>query len=356
VTGSRSPQTTPRSPASAPGSSRTRPRSPRVLAAGLLTAALLLTTGCGAEVEPVAGGPSGTVTVSNCGQDVTYTVPERAVAYDVSGAEKMFALGLADRMRGYVMNKLGDPAIKGSPWREDYASVERLGTERITREIVVDARADWVLAGWNSGFSEERGITPALLEDVGIASYLHTETCWSYGDRGVDVAPLEALYTDLDNLGRIFGVEKRAAELVADLKDRIAALKKTWPAEGDPARVFVYDSGTDQPYTAGRHAAPNDIIKAAGGTNIFGDLDKGWTTVGWEPVIRAKPEVIVIIDYADQPAKDKIAHLKSLPSLRAVPAVKNDRFLVMSYGDAVSGPRNVTGAENLGRYLRSIGR
>lgn len=329
---------------------------PRALAAGLLTTGLLLTAGCGAEVEPAADAKPDTVTVSNCGEDVTYTRPERAVAYDVSGAEKMFALGLAEEMRGYVMNALGDPSIKGSPWREDYAEVERLGTERITREIVVDAEADWVLAGWNSGFSEERGITPALLDKVGVASYLHTETCWDYGDKSVDATPLEALYTDLDNLGKIFGVEKRADELVTELKGRVAALKKTWPAEGDPAKVFVYDSGTDQPFTAGRHAAPNDIITAAGATNVFGDLDKGWTTVGWEPVIEAEPEVIVIIDYADQPAKDKIAYLKSLPSLKSVPAVKDDNFLVMSYGDAVSGPRNVTGAEDLGRYLRSVGR
>ncbi|MFH8609775.1 ABC transporter substrate-binding protein [Streptomyces sp. NPDC018029] len=338
----------------------TRPPFPRALTAGLLATGLLLTAGCGAEVEQkAADGKPDTVTVSNCGKEVTYTRPERAVAYDVSGAEKMFALGLAGRMRGYVMNKLGDPAIKGSPWREKYTEVERLGTERITREIVVDANADWVLAGWNSGFSEERGITPALLDKVGVASYLHTETCWDYGKknaRDTDVSPLQALYTDLDNLGRIFGVEKRADKLVKDLKNRVAAVKKTWPDKGDPAKVFVYDSGTDQPFTAGRHAAPDSIITAAGGTNVFGDLDKGWTTVGWEPVIKAKPDVIVIVDYADQPAKEKIAYLKSLPSLKSVPAVKNNRFHVMSYGDVVSGPRNVTGAEDLGRYLRSVGR
>ncbi|MEV0322855.1 ABC transporter substrate-binding protein [Streptomyces sp. NPDC050658] len=333
-----------------------RPPLPRALAAAVLLATGLLTTGCGAEVEPAAKGADDKVTVSNCGKDVTYTRPERPVAYDVSGAEKMFALGLADKMRGYVMNKLGDPAIKGSPWRADYADVERLGTERITREIVVDAKADFVLAGWNSGFSEERGITPALLDKVGSASYLHTETCWDYGDKSVDVTPLEALYTDLGNLGRIFGVEKRADKLVTELKGRVTALKKTWPQKGDPAKVFVYDSGTDQPFTAGRHAAPDDIIRSAGAENVFDDLDKGWTTVGWEPVIKAKPDVIVIIDYADQPAKEKIAYLKSQPGLKSVPAVKENRFFVMSYGDAVSGPRNVKGAEDLGGYLRSVGR
>ncbi|MGY0055211.1 ABC transporter substrate-binding protein [Streptomyces sp. LZ34] len=339
-----------------------RPALPRAartrtaLATGLLATGLLA-TGCGADVEPAAeSGKPASVTVSNCGKDITYTRPKRAVAYDVSGAEKMFALGLAGRMRGYVMNELGDPSIAGSPWRADYKKVERLGTERITREIVVDAKADWVLAGWNSGFGEDRGITPALLKKTGIAAYVHTETCWDYGSKTTDVPPLQALYTDLENIGRIFGVTDRADTLVTDLKDRTAALKKTWPKKSDPAKVLVYDSGTDQPFTAGRHAAPNDIIAAAGGRNVFDDLDKGWTTVGWEPVAKAKPEVIVIVDYAGQSAKDKIEYLKSLPAMKSVPAVKNGRFHIISYGDAVSGPRNVKGAEDLGRYLRSIGR
>ncbi|SDK45423.1 ABC transporter substrate-binding protein [Nonomuraea jiangxiensis] len=321
-----------------------------------LLAVLVLATGCGATVRPAATGAPATVTISNCGQDVTYPRPKQPVAYDISGVEKMFALGLAGRMRGYVMNALSDPSIAGSPWKDDYTKVERLGTEHITREIVVAAKADWVLAGWNFGFSEERGITPALLRRLGIASYLHTETCWEYGSNRLKVPPLQALYTDLENLGRVFGVEPRASQVVAELKGRIAALRKTWPAGGEPAKVFVYDSGTDQPFTSGANASPNDIISSAGGVNIFAGLDKGWTSVGWEPVVKARPEVILIIDYADQPAKDKIAYLESLPQLKSVPAIKQHRYQVISYGEAVTGPRNVKAAETLGAYLRSIGR
>lgn len=320
-----------------------------VLAAGLLA-------GCGATVQPTAAQPDAPVTITNCGNEVSYPTPQRPVAYDVSGTEKMFALGLADRMRGYVMNQLGDPSIAGSPWRDDYAKVQRLGTARITREIVVDAKADWVLAGWGSGFSEDRGITPKLLDQVGVRSYMHTETCWNYGDKKTDVPPLDAMYTDLANLGRIFKVERRATELVAELKGRVAKVRQSVPANIQPAKVFVYDTGGDQPYTAGKHAAPTDIINAAGGRNVMGDLPKGWTTVGWEPVVQAAPDVIIIIDYAGQTAADKQKFLESLPALRSVPAVQQGRYFVMSYGDAVSGPRNVKGAEDFAAYLRSVGR
>lgn len=267
----------------------------------------------------------------------------------------MFALGLADRMRGYVMNSLGDPSIAGSPWKDDYTTVERLGTSRVTREILVNAKADWIIAGWNSGFSEERGITPDLLEQVGIRSYLHSETCWDYTAGKMNLTPFEALYTDLENLGDIFGVRDRADDLVTELKSRFAKVSAAAP-KGEAPRVFVYDSGTDQPYTAGKHAAPNEIIDVAGGVNVFSDLEDGWGSVGWEAVVDAEPEVIVVVDYADQPAQDKIAYLKSLPQLTNTPAVRDDQFLVISYGDMVSGPRNAQAAEALGDYLRSIGR
>lgn len=120
--------------------------------------------------------------------------------------------------------------------------------------------------------------------------------------------------------------------------------------------MFVYDSGTDQPYTSGKYASPSAIIEAAGGRNVMDTVKKGWTTVDWESVVAAEPEMIIIVDYGDQPLADKRALLESNPALRSVPAVRNDRYFVLDYGAVVSGPRNVTAAEQFGAYLRSIGR
>ena len=244
-----------------------------------MLAACLLAAGCGADIAPGSQGGSVPVTIENCGQEITYPQPRRAVAYDMSSTEKMFALGLADRMRGIVMPSTADPAVARSPWAEDYESVETLSTDVLSREVVVDAEADWVFAGWNSGFSEARGITPALLAQVGIQSYQHTESCFNYGENPVQVPPLESLYTDLTQIGQIFHVENRAQRLVADLRSRVRALQETRPS-GPPARVFLYDSGIDQPFTSGAQAAPNFVVSLAGGTNIFADLEQRWTTVG----------------------------------------------------------------------------
>ncbi|AOS63926.1 ABC transporter substrate-binding protein [Actinoalloteichus hymeniacidonis] len=321
----------------------------------LVAVSVLVATACGAEISSQTADGTTEVTIDNCGRETTYPRPQRPVVYEGGGAEKLFVLGLADQVHGWIATPTNDPAIERSPYREDFERIERLSNDLLNREIVVDAEADWVFAGWNSGFSEERGITPQLLDDLGIASYMHTESCYNFEDGSVNVTPLEGLYIDLADLGEIFGVEERAEEVVTDLRERIAALESDQPT-GEAAEVFVYDSGTDQPFTAAAHAPPNDIIAAAGGRNILADLDERWTSVGWESVIEAQPEVIVIIDYGDLPAEDKIEFLRTHPALESVPAVAEEQFYVLNYGEAISGPRMVDGAEKFAEYLRSIGR
>lgn len=315
------------------------------------SAATILLAGCGAEVvdDPQA---QDSVTVPRCGEEVEYSTPDRVVAYEGGSADKLFALGLGDHVHGYVMPP-ANPPVEESPWAEDYARVEFLGDDLLNRELVVDAEADLVVAGWNSGFSDDRGITPEILDGLGIQSFMHTESCYNYPGHPERVTPFEGLYTDLERLGQIFGVEERAEELVAEYQDRVAAVTEQAP-ESDPIPVFLYDSGADQPFTAGSQVPPNDIISHAGGENIFADLDERWTQVGWEAVVEAAPEVIVILDYGDQSAEEKIDYLTSSPTLSAVPAIVEENFFVLDYNEGISSPRNIDGLEKFAEYLHDF--
>ncbi|MGW4796735.1 ABC transporter substrate-binding protein [Nonomuraea sp. NPDC004297] len=316
----------------------------------LLTGTLLL-TGCGAQV---ADGPAAArkVTVKRCGEDVAYTTPQRAVVYEGGSADKMFALGLTRHVHGYVMPP-ANPPVTESPWAAEYAKVEFLSDDLLNRELVVDAKADLVVAGWRSGFSDQRGITPEILDGLRIQSFMHTESCFNYPGHPERVAPFDALYTDLERLGRIFGVEDRAQALVTGYRQRVEAVRAQAP-EGEPASVFLYDSGTDKPFTAGSQVPPTDIIRLAGGRNVFGDLDARWGEVTWEAVVEARPEVIIILDYGDKPAQEKIRFLKEFPTTSKLPAVLNDRFYVLDYNEGISGPRNIDGLEGFAKYLREL--
>ncbi|MFJ9696475.1 ABC transporter substrate-binding protein [Kitasatospora sp. NPDC101183] len=324
---------------------RTKP----VAATALLALGL---TACGAEIapaeKPAAASAHYPVTVDNCGTKLTFAQkPARTVTNDVGITELMFALGLSDRMAGYVM-----PDDKGQidkvAWKGEYERTTWLSKKVITKEIALDAKADLVFAGWHYGFDEGSGITPAAFKALGVESYVLTESCRSGkgGERGV-MDPLEALYTDLANLGEIFDVRERADKLIAHFKAQIDA---TVRPVNHPS-VFLYDSGQDKPFTAGRFAAADEIIAKAGGVNVMHDLADSWVTTGWESVVQRDPEVIVINNYGSVSAEEKRKFLKSLPALAGVSAIRNDRIFVMDYVDLVESPRNPAAISSLAQYL-----
>ncbi|MFC9803111.1 ABC transporter substrate-binding protein [Streptomyces bacillaris] len=331
-------------------------------AAFLLAAALAL-TGCGADVTTQADGKDGTaetdrhypVTVENCGEKRTFAkAPQRVVTNDVGITEIMFALGLENHMAGYVMpDDKGD--MTSVPWKDGYKKTKWLSKERINKELVLDADADLVFAGWNYGFNEGEGFTPAELKRVGVDSYLLSESCRNGQGkaRGV-MPPLDALYTDLRNLGKIFDVEDRAESLITSFRKQVADAQAKAPKGDDRPRVFLYDDGRDKPLTSGAYAGPHDIITKAGGDHIMKDLKDSWTTVGWETVVDRDPEVIVINNYGDTTADQKRAFLKSYKPLANMSAIKNDRIVVLDYVDLVESPRNPAAISSLAEDLRTF--
>ncbi|WP_395571839.1 ABC transporter substrate-binding protein [Streptomyces sp. BK79] len=346
------------------------PHRARPAALALALALVLAVTGCGADVSSGEGKGEGTgktdgaeasgghypVTVENCGEKKTFErAPRRVVTNDVGITEIMFALGLADHMAGYVMpDDKGD--LTAVPWKDGYRETKWLSKQRINKELVLDARADLVFAGWNYGFDEGSGFTPAALRRVGVDSYLLSESCRNGRGkaRGV-MPPLDALYTDLRNLGKVFDVEERAESLITSFREQVADARAKAPKGGDRPRVFLYDSGQDKPFTSGAYAGPHDIITKAGGDHIMKDLEDSWTTVGWETVVARDPEVIVINDYGDTTAEQKREFLMSYEPLADVSAVKNDRIVVLDYADLVESPRNPAAVSSLAADLRSLG-
>ncbi|MFC8870332.1 ABC transporter substrate-binding protein [Streptomyces sp. NPDC057148] len=331
--------------------------------AALAVVLVLAATGCGADISSPEGktddaarsGGHYPVTVENCGEKRTFDrAPRRVVTNDVGITEIMFALGLVDHMAGYVMpDDKGD--LTAVPWKDGYRKTKWLSKERINKELVLDARADLVFAGWNYGFSEGEGFTPDALRKVGIDSYLLSESCRNGQGkaRGV-MAPLDALYTDLRNLGKVFDVEDRAEKLITSFREQVAEAQAKAPKGADRPRVFLYDSGEDKPFTSGAYAGPHDIITKAGGDHVMKDLEDSWTAVGWETVVARDPEVIVINDYGDTTAEQKRRFLKSYQPLANVSAVRNDRIVVLDYVDLVESPRNPAAIATLAAALRSL--
>jgi iron complex transport system substrate-binding protein len=302
-----------------------------------LPTALLLT------VAQTAAASEFPVTVQSCNREVTFTAPpQRAVSNDVNLTEMMLVLGLRDRMVGYT--GVTEWKTLDEVLRADIEELPELSPAYPTKEVLLGADADFYFAGWNYGMNVGGEVTPETLAPFDIAVYELAESCIKIMPKAK--SSMEDLYTDLRNLGRIFGVSERAEALIAGYEADLNAFTATLDHSTTP-NVFVYDSGEDKPFTAGRYAMPTALIEAAGGHNILDDLDTSWAEIGWEPVIERNPDVIVIVNYGNVTAEEKIAFMKDNPAFKDIPAVRDDRFVVLEYVEATPGPRNIEAVKRL---------
>jgi iron complex transport system substrate-binding protein len=215
--------------------------------------------------------------------------------------------------------------------------------------VLLGADADFFFAGWNYGMKVGGEVTPETLAPVGIKVYELTESCVHIMSKAKPT--MEDMYVDLLNLGRIFRVEDKAQALVDGYRKQLADIMAEVGTVETPVRVFVYDSGEEKPFTAGRFGIPTAMIEAAGGINILDDVEKSWTEVSWEPVIERDPQVVVIVNYGEVTAEQKIAFMKNNPAFKNIDAVKNDRFVVLDYVEATPGPRNI---DAIGRLVKAF--
>ena len=291
---------------------------------------------------------SSKVSVNSCNRTVSFdSPPQRAISNDVNLTEMMLVLGLSDKMVGYT--GISGWKTLDEEMRLGVKQLPELSPKYPTKEVLVGADADFFFAGWNYGMKVGGEVTPETLKPFGINVYELTESCIHIMTK--KKASMDDMYNDLLNLGLIFQIENRAKKLVdAYRSDLNNFTKKLEPIAAK--KVFVYDSGEDTPFTAGRYAMPTALIEAAGGINIMDDFQKSWGTVTWEEVIDRNPEIVVIVNYGKVTAEQKRKFMMSNPAFANIDAVKNDRFVILEYVEATPGPRNIKAIKKLAKAFR----
>lgn len=319
-----------------------------ILAGAAVLAATL--TGCGSATSKDEAKASGyPVTVANCQDEVTFEkAPERAVTTDVDLLEDMLALGLGDRIVGTF--GVGDNGnVIGPEYRAEWEKLHHASDQYPTREALAALKPDFVFSGWFWGLDETKGLTPDTLAKFGAKTLVLNESC-AYVDKSRTKLAIDDVFTDLTNLGNIFGVQDRAKDVIGAMRSRIADVQEK--VKGQRQRsVFLYDSGEAAPLTAPALATPNTLITLAGGRNVFGDVRKSWSAVAWEDVVAKAPECILINDYGKVSAAQKRRFLETSPNTRKLAAVKNGCILALSYDQLTPGVRNVDAVESIAKWL-----
>lgn len=282
------------------------------------------------------------VTITTCGQKVTFDrAPTRAVSNDINTFEDMVALGLEPSMVGtFGLSGYGPGGATDVPtqYAAPFKQVKQISPDYITLEPLVGLKPDFLFAGWNYGLKVGSTLTPDNLTKYGIKTLVLSESC-AHVQASKQAVSINDTYADLTDLGQIFGVQAKAAALINSMKAQIGGVQKDL-AGATGKKVFLYDSGTDAPFTAPGLAEPDALIALAGGVNIFHNLKQTWTSVSWEQVIVADPDCIIINDYGTPAYTQKKTFLQTSPITKNLRAVKAGCFVQLTYGQLTPSPLN----------------
>lgn len=328
----------------------------RIAPVGLLAMALVA-TGCGPNASSGSAGSSaaGTVQLTNCGETKEYPSPTTklfvndgniiSIALAAGAAGDITAVSSMQRDRDVLALKYGDETVDG---------LNQVADKYPTMENIVAAQPQVVFAGWGYGFSEEKNLTPDGLNEQGIDTYLLSETCrQADGNRGT-MAPWDALTTDISNIGAMTGHQDTAESAVNDITTRRQGLESA-PRAADEPTAFLFDSSSDTIFSSGSFGAPQAMMDSAGVTNALADVQDTWTSVSWERLATADPDIIFFVDYPGQSYDEKIEALRSNDATKNLTAVKEGRFVNLPYAMWTSGPLNIDGAEYIRTSLEHYG-
>lgn len=290
-----------------------------VLLAGLLAAPLMGCTAQDDASESSAGTPTQAenavfpVTVTDdAGREITIeSEPQRIVSLAPANTEIVAELGLIDRLVG-VTTFCDYPA--------EVADIEKVGDfVGPNMEAVSAVEPDVVLA--------TTGVQADVIEQLEALGAVVV---------AVDPQTLDGLYGSIQMVGDVLGAPKAAADTVTEMRTGIATIQAL-VAEEAPVPCFV-EIAQDPLFTVGSGTLLDDMITAAGGTNVVSE--PGYVGYSLEQLLQDDPAVYLATLGSMSDPDD----LEGRAGYEALSAVKSDRVHVLE-DNLVSrpGPRIAQG-------------
>ncbi len=289
---------------------------------------------------PTAGYP---ITIQNCGRTLTFSkAPERIVTTYPNAAELLIRLGVGDKIVGSMYHK--DTPVTAEV-AEAFNRIPTQFDKYPSKEELVTLNADFALATYDSFDFSGQNSMPTVEEaaSLGLPVYGISTECG--GGVKTSVA-LSMIYDDVLNLGKIFGAQARAQEIVDEMRGRIDAVQQA--VAGKPtlsATIYYGGEGPLGVFTNGIYA---DLLKLAGGKTVFPNEKQNSAEISVEAFAAANPDVIFALEYGT-PFEEMRAYLrKTFPNISAV---KNDRIVLVDSGTFPPGYRNIEAVEAFARGL-----
>ena len=234
--------------------------------------------------------------------------PERIVSIGPSNTEFLFALGAGDRV-------VGDDDFSDEPAAAK--TKEHVGGVKVNLEKVVALKPDLIVTvKFSDGTIEALSQTSAavlVIDPQGAA----------------DVARSATL------IGQAIGAD--GTKLASEIQKQLDAVKAK--TDGAPKLKVFHEVDASDPakiYTVGPGSFIDDLIKLAGGANVFATAKTAYPTVSGEQIVSTNPDVIVLGDALYGTSIDSIA---TRPGWSTLTAVKNKRVYAGLSVFSRPGPR-----------------
>ncbi|MET8863783.1 ABC transporter substrate-binding protein [Nonomuraea sp. NPDC004580] len=311
-------------------------RIPARSAAIASAAVALLLAGCGTSVTPASpgAGAAAAVTLENCGREVVVNdAPKAAVGMHPAQTELLLRLGLADRIAGQAQAKAQALPEDVAPLAAGIPVIG--GVTPPSREDLLAVKPDFVYSPTTYEFTAEQGFASIeQLEQAGVSVYVANGGC---KDRRM-TGEVTDLFTDLKNIGKIFGVDDAAAGLIAKSRAELDKVAKALAGVKKLRVAQVYVDGTTlQAIGAG---VEYDILRLAGADNVYTPEQPAFAkffaaTITPESLAAERPDALVFSVYDD---KHEAATRKYLTTtFPDMPAVRDDRLIAVSSADVFPG-------------------
>jgi iron complex transport system substrate-binding protein len=167
---------------------------------------------------------------------------------------------------------------------------------------------------------------------------------------------LDHIFVTLRDIGRRTGHAAEAEQVAAGIESRINAVKARVAGKPRPRTLLVFGReprALRNVYVSGGRGFLHDMLVAAGGDDVFEDVDREAVQATTETILARAPEVIIEVRSENIPiGKEFDEELASWSRLSAVPAVRNKRvYFITGQGMTVPGPRVADGVERMAKVL-----
>ncbi|EWS82424.1 zinc ABC transporter substrate-binding protein [Brachybacterium phenoliresistens] len=299
-----------------------------LLGAGALLPLGAVLAACGSSVTGPAASPAagGAVSISNCGSQVELAGPPRAaIGLHPSQTELLLRLGQRESI-------VGQAQAEAQPLPEDVADLAADipvigGQTPPAREELLAAEPDFVYAPTTYEFSGEQGFaTVEQLAQAGAAVYVATGGC---ADRRM-TGTVEDLFTDLDNLGEIFGIAERAGELSAQQRGTLEEVSAAVSGREPVRTAQVYVEGTTLSVIGA--GVEHDILLRAGADPVHGpdqDLFADFFAAQISPEALAAEEPAALVFGVHDAAHEQATRDYLTSTFPQMPAVAESRLIAV---------------------------